>query len=365
MWQLNATLTEIAREKLLFNNNRTNPLPLESDRRKREELTPMENMLRAALDNTAALLPSSADLDFPSRWEGKRKRDSLCYSEMSDTEHCFNTRVSWNSVTGRTESELAAWKAVSHSFQDLHSRGVCVCVCVCVCLWLVSRAIRFCTEWKSEAESAVGGACCCAVEGLLYKTRRMSDLQSYEAFPTLYRWCGSTDYSRRFSLNKTASRDHSSLQRRWAYSYFLYSVWPISFLQMLKALCGTETTREGQGKQERRGWFRKHLFPKAGVIRVLTLGKSKRTRLNPSCPLRSLTSQVLRRIRQRASIMHLKTMKCNPFCLIASLEDLDMFNRPEERVRLHWHGALQYLNSLSTLNTNVINHTLNCCNRLG
>ncbi|KAI5107080.1 calcipressin-1a isoform X2 [Silurus meridionalis] len=29
--------------------------------------------------------------------------------------------------------------------------------------------------------------------------------------------------------------------------------------------------------------------------------------------------------------MHLKTMKCNPFCLIASLEDLDMFNRPEAR----------------------------------
>lgn len=29
--------------------------------------------------------------------------------------------------------------------------------------------------------------------------------------------------------------------------------------------------------------------------------------------------------------MHLKTMKCNRFCLIASIEDLDMFNRPEAR----------------------------------
>ncbi|XP_051564178.1 calcipressin-1-like isoform X2 [Myxocyprinus asiaticus] len=29
--------------------------------------------------------------------------------------------------------------------------------------------------------------------------------------------------------------------------------------------------------------------------------------------------------------MHLKTMKCNPFCLIASLEDPDMFNSPVER----------------------------------
>lgn len=76
--------------------------------------------------------------------------------------------------------------------------------------------------------------------------------------------------------------------------------------------------------------FLKHLFPEAGVICVLTLGKAKRTRLNPSCPLHSLTSQVLRRIRQRASVMHLKTMKCNPFCLIASLEDPDMFNSPVE-----------------------------------
>ncbi|XP_072542254.1 calcipressin-1a isoform X2 [Salminus brasiliensis] len=31
--------------------------------------------------------------------------------------------------------------------------------------------------------------------------------------------------------------------------------------------------------------------------------------------------------------MHLKTMKCNRFCLVASLEDQDMFNRPEARAR--------------------------------
>ncbi|XP_062861697.1 calcipressin-1a isoform X2 [Trichomycterus rosablanca] len=29
--------------------------------------------------------------------------------------------------------------------------------------------------------------------------------------------------------------------------------------------------------------------------------------------------------------MHLKTMKCNPFCLIASLEDVNLFNRPDAR----------------------------------
>ncbi len=98
-------------------------------------------------------------------------------------------------------------------------------------------------------------------------------------------------------------------------------------------------------KAEAKRVISKHLFLEAGVIRVLTLGKAKQTRLSPSCPLHSLTSQVLRRIRQRASVMHLKTMKCNPFCLIASLEDPDMFNRPEQRVRLHWHGALQYQNS--------------------
>lgn len=67
-------LIQIEKEKLLFSNNGTNPLPLESDRRKR---TPMESMLRRALDNTAALLPSSADLDFPSRWEGQHERDLL------------------------------------------------------------------------------------------------------------------------------------------------------------------------------------------------------------------------------------------------------------------------------------------------
>lgn len=42
---------------------------------------------------------------------------------------------------------------------------------VCVCLWLVSRAIGFSTEWKGEAESAVGGVCCCAVVRDLYIKR--------------------------------------------------------------------------------------------------------------------------------------------------------------------------------------------------
>lgn len=97
--------------------------------------------------------------------------------------------------------------------------------------------------------------------------------------------------------------------------------------------CLKRTGRKAEAKRV----ILKHLFPEAGFIRVLTLGKAKRTRLSPSCPLHSLTSQVLRKIRQRASVMHLKTMKCNPFCLIASLEDPDMFNRPEQRVRLHWH----------------------------
>ncbi|KAL7865862.1 hypothetical protein SRHO_G00111090 [Serrasalmus rhombeus] len=66
------------------------------------------------------------------------------------------------------------------------------------------------------------------------------------------------------------------------------------------------------------------------VFRQQPLRAKRTPLLHPSCPLRSLTPQVLRRI-QRASVMHLKTMKCNRFCLIASLEDQDMFNRPEAR----------------------------------
>lgn len=170
----------------------------------------------------------------------------------------------------------------------------------------------------------------------------MSELQSCEAFKTFDRWCRSTDLSRRFCLNKAVSRDHTGgfiFCALLSLTHFLCE-------NALGSLLAWDRLRRTGRKAEAKRVISKYLFPEAGVIRVLTLGKAKQTRLSPSCPLHSLTSQVLRRIRQRASsVMHLKTMKCNPFCLIASLEDPDMFNRPEQRVRLHWHGALLYQNS--------------------
>lgn len=175
----------------------------------------------------------------------------------------------------------------------------------------------------------------------------MSELQSYEAFKTFDRWCRSTDYSRRFCLNKAVSRDHRTKTQGLYFFCALLSLTHFLSENAQGSLLDWDRLRRTGRKAAAKRLIAKHLFPEAGVIRVLTLGKAKRTRLNPSCPLRSLTSQVLRRIRQRASVMHLKTMKCNPFCLIASLEDPDMFNRPEERVRLHWHGALQYQNSFT------------------
>lgn len=174
----------------------------------------------------------------------------------------------------------------------------------------------------------------------------MSELQSYKAFKT-DQWCRSTDHSRRFCLNKAVSRDHTGV-----IFCALLSLTHFLCENALGSLLDWDRLRRTGRKAEAKRGISKHLFLEAGIIRVLTLGKAKQTRLSPSCPLHSLTSQVLRRIRQRASVMHLKTMKCNPFCLIASLEDPDMFNRPEQRVRLHWHGALQYQNSFKCWKSN-------------
>lgn len=81
----------------------------------------------------------------------------------------------------------------------------------------------------------------------------------------------------------------------------------------------------------------------------LTLGKASRPappRARPSCPLRTVQHLLLSKIGLRHTSasaaaaasttlpnMHLKSMKCNRFCLIASLEDPDMFNQPQARVR--------------------------------
>lgn len=258
-------LKQITKEKLLFNNNRTNPQPLESDRRKREELTPMENMLRAALDNTAALLPSSADLDFPSRWEGKRKRDiqwderyrSLFYHTVCPEIVWLN----WAEI-GRTESEPHGKQC--HIVSRTCTLMVCMCNPVCVCLWLVSRAIGFSTEWKRW-----GGVCSgrslllCSCEGPLYKTRRMSELQSYQAFQTFDRWCRSTGDSRRFSLGKVASRDHSSLQRRWAYICVCITQFdPFPFWKCSRLSAGLRQSEKYRGSRSEEGDFESICFLK-------------------------------------------------------------------------------------------------------
>lgn len=134
---------------------------------------------------------------------------------MNDMIIVLPDRVSWNSVTELSRYWphwiWAEWKAVSHSFQDLHSQGVCVCVSM---ISQQSHQYRM-EKWGGVCggRSLLLGSC----EGPLYKTRRMSELQSYQAFQTFDRWCMSTDDSRRFSLNIAASRDHSSLERRWAH----------------------------------------------------------------------------------------------------------------------------------------------------
>lgn len=93
----------------------SNPLPLESDWRKR---TSMENMLRWELDNTAALLASSAGLDFPSRWEGQLESDLLWdeqYRSLFYYTACPEmVWLNWAEI-GRTGSELHGkqWRIVS------------------------------------------------------------------------------------------------------------------------------------------------------------------------------------------------------------------------------------------------------------
>ncbi len=162
-------LKQIEKEKLLFNNNGTNPLPLESDRRKR---TPMESMLRGVLDNTAALLPSSADLDFPSRWEGQHERDLLWderYRSLFYHTACPEmVWLNWAEI-GRTGSELHGkqWCIVSKTC----TLRVCVCESV---ISQQSQSFRYrMGKWGgacklSHPSPAVGGACCCAAERDLY-----------------------------------------------------------------------------------------------------------------------------------------------------------------------------------------------------
>lgn len=85
--------------------------------------------------------------------------------------HC----VSWNSVTELSRDWLnwiwAARKAVAHSFQDLHSQGVCVCVSM---ISQQSNSFQCRMEkWggvcrQSHPSPAVGGASFHAADGGLY-----------------------------------------------------------------------------------------------------------------------------------------------------------------------------------------------------
>lgn len=71
---------------------------------------------------------------------------------------------------------------------------------------------------------------------------------------------------------------------------------------------------------------------------TLTLGKAAQPphtcHLHPSS--QTLTSRIIRwkgLCLPALPIMHLKTIKCNAFCLVASVTNQEVFDRPESRVR--------------------------------
>lgn len=71
---------------------------------------------------------------------------------------------------------------------------------------------------------------------------------------------------------------------------------------------------------------------------TLTLGKAAQPphtcHLHPSS--QTLTSRIIRwkgLCLPALPIMHLKTTKCNAFCLVASVTSQEVFDRPESRVR--------------------------------
>lgn len=181
--------------------------------------------------------------------------------------HC----VSWNSVTELSRDWLnwiwAAWKAVAHSFQDLHSQGVCVCVSM---ISQQSHSFQYRMEkwggvcWQRHPSPAVGGACCCAAE------------RGHYIKGDGWVSCSLTKLSRRLiggAGAQTIPEDsvstkqcHVTTEQKLRGSIFFFvhcSVWPISFLKMLKALCWTETVWEGQEeRRQQRGWFRSICFLK-------------------------------------------------------------------------------------------------------
>lgn len=118
---------------------------------------------------------------------------------------------------------------------------------------------------------AVGGACCCAAErGLYIKGDGWVSCSLTKLSRRLIGGAGAQTIPED-SVSTKQSRDHRT-KTQGLYFFVHCSVWPISFLKMLKALCWTETVWERQEeKQQQRvdfeafvSWSRRHSCPHAG-----------------------------------------------------------------------------------------------------
>lgn len=98
-----------------------------------------------------------------------------------------------------------------------------------------------------------------------------------------------------------------------------------------------EGNRRGgsKGNGKNKGYF---FFVGTRSPSTLTLGKAAQPphtcHLHPSS--QTLTSRIIRwkgLCLPALPIMHLKTIKCNAFCLVASVTNQEVFDRPESRVR--------------------------------
>lgn len=173
--------------------------------------------------------------------------------------------LNWAEI-GWTESELHGkqWHIVSRTC----TLRVCVCVCVSVISqqshWFQYRMEKWGGVCRQRHPSpAVGGACCCAAERGLYI--KGDGWVSCSLTKLSRRLIGGAGAQTIPEDSVSTKQCHVTTERKLrGYIFFVHcSVWPISFLKMLKALCWTETVWEGQEeKQQQRGWLRSICFLK-------------------------------------------------------------------------------------------------------